>query len=81
MKNENEVCSLEKIKKVHIKPNNKSEENLLHTFKQANLLTDEVRKHIKNVFETRTVCQNIRILTEDQKLLCQKLLISIRLLH
>ena len=60
MKNENEVCSLEKIKKVHINTNHKSEENLLHTYKQANLLTDEVRKHIKKVCETCAVCQKYK---------------------
>ena len=47
MKNENEVCSLEKIKKVHINTNYKSEENLLHAHKQSNHLTDEVGKCIK----------------------------------
>ena len=67
MKNENEVCSLEKIKKVHIKTIHKSEENLLHTYKQANILTDEVRKHIKKV------CENIRNLKEDLNLFCQNI--------
>ena len=47
MKNENEVCSLEKIKKVHINTNHKSDENLLHAYKKANILTYKVSKHTK----------------------------------
>ena len=60
MMNENEVCFLEKIKKVHNNTNHKSEKNLLHAYKQANLLTDEARKHIKKVCKTCTVCQKYK---------------------
>ena len=51
---------MEKIKKVHVNTNHKSEENLLHAYKQANLLTDEVRKSIKSVCETCVVCQKYK---------------------
>ena len=60
MKAETEVCSFDKIKKVHVNTNHKSEANLLHAYKQANLLTDEVRKLISKVCETCPVCQKFQ---------------------
>ena len=60
MKTQNEVCSLEQIKKVHINTNHKSEINLLHAYKQANLLTQEVRDLIKKVCQSCSVCQRFK---------------------
>ena len=57
---ENESCSYEKIQKVHVNTNHKSEENLLHAYKQANLLTDSVRKSIKKVCNNCLVCQKYK---------------------
>ena len=37
MGSETYVSSFEKIKKVHVITNHKSEENMLHAYKQANL--------------------------------------------
>ena len=60
MKSEDEVCSFAKIKKVHENTNHKSEQNLLHAYKEGNYLTDEVRKVIKKVCENCTVCQRLK---------------------
>ena len=60
MKSEDDVCSFAKIKKVHENTNHKSEQNLLHAYKEGNYLTDEVRKVIKKGCENCTVCQRLK---------------------
>ena len=60
MSSENDICSYEKIKKVHINTNHKSEVNMLHAYKQANLLNDDIRKSIKKVCENCFVCQKFQ---------------------
>ena len=60
MNSETDVSSYEKIQKVHKNTNHKSEENMLHAYKQANLLTDQVRKSIKKVCENCVVCQKFK---------------------
>ena len=60
MKTEDDICSFEKIRKVHVNTNHKSEANLLHAYKQANLLTDEVRRLIKKVCENCSICQKLQ---------------------
>ena len=48
------------MRKVHVNTNHKSEANLLHAYKQANLLTDEVRRLIKKVCENCSICQKLQ---------------------
>ena len=60
MKKEKEVLTYAKIKKVHENTNHKSEENLLHAYKEANFLDDSVRKLIKKVCENCKVCQEFK---------------------
>ena len=60
MKSEDDICSFEKIRKVHVNTNHKSEPNMLHAYKQANHLTDGVRRLIKKVCESCTVCQKMQ---------------------
>ena len=60
LKVDNDVCSPEKIRKIHVNTNHKSEENLLHAFKQANLLNDDVRSMIRKVCETCKICQKFK---------------------
>ena len=60
MNAEKDVCSFEKIKKVHVNTNHKSEENMIHAYKQANLLTDTVRKSIKKVCDNCLICQKYK---------------------
>ena len=60
MSSENDICSYEKIKKVHINTNRKSEVNMLHAYKQANLFNDDIRKSIKKVCENCFVCQKFQ---------------------
>ena len=57
MKSNNDVTTFDKIKKIHENTNHKSEVNLLHAYKEANLLNDEVRKSIKKVCMNCRVCQ------------------------
>ena len=60
MKTEDDVCSFAKVKKVHENTNHKSEQNLLHAYKEGNYLTDEVRKVIRKVCENCKVCQKLK---------------------
>ena len=38
------ICTIANIRKIHSNTNHNSEENLVHAFKQANLLINEVSK-------------------------------------
>ena len=60
MKNEDQICTFDKIKKVHENTNHKSEENLLHAYREANLLNDSVRKLIKKVCDNCKICQKFK---------------------
>ena len=60
MKNDDQICSFAQIKKIHENTNHKSEENLLHAYKEANYLDDNVRKLIKKVCQNCKVCQKFK---------------------
>ena len=60
MKKEDQICTFEKIKRVHENTNHKSEENLLHAYREANVLDDNVRKLIKKVCENCKICQKFK---------------------
>ena len=52
-----------KIRKIHETTNHKSENNMLHAYRNAGKLTDTVRKAIKQVIETCVVCQKCQIVS------------------
>jgi hypothetical protein len=54
---EKEEHNEEKVKHVHEAMYHKGENNLLHAYRQAGMLTTTVRKHIKEVVENCKVCQ------------------------
>ena len=60
MKSLDEVGTFAKVKKVHENTNHKTEENLIHAYKEGNYLNDEVRKVIKRVCENCKVCQKFQ---------------------
>ena len=49
-----------KIRKIHESTNHKSENNMLHAYRNAGKLTDTVRKSIKKVIETCDVCKKYK---------------------
>ena len=49
-----------KIRKIHETTNHKSDNNMLHAYRNAGKLTDTVRKAIKNVIKTCGVCQKYK---------------------
>ena len=60
MKKEKEVKSYEKVKRIHEVTNHKGEEQMLWAYRNANLLSDEVRKTIKRVVMNCKVCQKFK---------------------
>jgi hypothetical protein len=57
IKEDDEVRTFEKIKKIHNATNHNGVRNLLHAFRNAGLLTDDVRQNIEDVVSTCKVCQ------------------------
>ena len=57
MEKVDDVMTLEKMKKIHVNMNHKLEENMLYAYQNANKLTDDVRKQIKDVIENCDVCK------------------------
>ena len=57
---ENDIDNFKSIKKIHEVTNHKSEENLLHAFRNANRLDKDVRKIIKRVVEGCKVCKKFK---------------------
>ena len=55
-----EIDYAENVKRIHEVTNHKSEANMLHAYRNAGRLTDEIRKKIKNVVETCKVCQQFK---------------------
>ena len=60
MKKEKDVKSYEKVKRIHEVTNHKGEEQMLWAYRNANLLSDEVRKTIKRVVMNCKVCQKFK---------------------
>jgi hypothetical protein len=54
---DNDICTFEKIKKIHEATNHNGVRPLLHAFRNAGRLTDEVRRNIENVVTTCKICQ------------------------
>jgi hypothetical protein len=54
---EDDVGSYEKVKKIHEATNHSSVRNLLHAFRNAGMLTDDVRQRIEDVVTTCKICQ------------------------
>ena len=55
-----EIDYAENVKRIHEVTNHKSEANMLHAYRNAGRLTDEIRKKIKSVVETCKVCQKFK---------------------
>ena len=60
MKKEDDLESFEKVKKIHDVTNHKSENSMLHAYKNAGKLTQTVHKSIKEVIEKCNVCQKYK---------------------
>jgi hypothetical protein len=57
IKKDDEIGTFEKIKKIHNVTNHNGVRNLLHAFRNAGLLNDDVRQNIEDVVSTCKVCQ------------------------
>ena len=60
MKKEKDVKSYGKVKRIHEVTNHKGEEQLIWAYRNANLLTDEIKKTIRKVVINCKVCQKFK---------------------
>ena len=60
MKKEKDVKSYDKVKRIHEVTNHKGEEQMIWAYRNANMLSDDIRKTIKKVVVNCRVCQRFK---------------------